>query len=335
MLVIFSLGVCTVDGGDCRGNGGLNFADTVVVDKSGSGNFTSVQSAIDSIPLNNRRWIKVQINPGVFVEKVTIPRGKPCIVLEGRDRSVTMITYNRHDQTDKSATFTSVPDNIVAKGITFKNSYNHPWLQKRALSNRQIPGVSQAVAARVLGDKSAFFECGFLGLQDTLWDALGRHYFFRCHIEGAEDFIFGTGQSFYEECSINVTACAFSSQLPYGYITAQGRQSSDDPSGFVFKGGEIFGTVRPYLGRAWGPYSRVIFQGTTMNSDVIPQGWDAWRFPGKEENFVYAEVDCKGPGSHTSNRVPWEKKLNPDQLKQFSLWSFVDQDGWLDRLPRK
>ncbi|KAL4339836.1 hypothetical protein GQ457_08G009330 [Hibiscus cannabinus] len=279
MLVIFSLGVCTVDGGDCGGNGSLNFVDTVVVDKSGSGNFTSVQSAIDSIPLNNRRWIKVQINPGVFVEKVTIPRGKPCIVLEGRDRSVTVITFNGHDQTDKSATFTSVADNIVAKGITFKNSYNHPWLQKRVMSNRQIPGVARAVAARILGDKSAIFRVRFLGAARY---AVGRSrppLFLRCHIKGTEDFI--------SECSINITACAFSSQLSYG--------------------GKIFDTTRTYLGRTWGPYSRVIFQRTTMTSDMIPQGWDAWKFPGKEENFVYAEVDCKGPGSYTSKRVPGEK----------------------------
>ncbi|MBA0602753.1 hypothetical protein Gorai_002922, partial [Gossypium raimondii] len=103
-------------------------------------------------------------------------------------------------------------------------------------------------AAKILGDKSAFFKCGFLGLQDTLWDASGRHYFAKCHIEAAADFIFGSGQSIYHACKINVTAGALSSQYPYGYITAQGQGSSDDTSGFVFKGGTLFGNVRPYLG---------------------------------------------------------------------------------------
>ncbi|KAH1032127.1 hypothetical protein J1N35_044301 [Gossypium stocksii] len=328
MLLTLSMRISIANADECTGNGGSKFAYPIVVDKSGGGNFTSVQSAIDSIPQENHQWVKVQINPGVYMEKVTIPKQKPCIFPEGQDRSVTTITFDAHNRTDESATFTSMADNIVAKGITFKNSYNHPLLLKHALSERKVLGVLQAVAARILGDKSAFFECGFLGLQDTLWDASGRHYFAKCHIEGAADFIFGSGQSIYQACEINVTAGALSSQYPYGYITAQ-----DDPSGFVFKEGTLFGNVRSYLGRAYGPYSRVIFQETTMNADVVPQGWDAWKFPGKEENITYAEVNCKGPGSDTSNRVTWEKKLTPSQLQQFSLSYFIDQDGWISNLP--
>ncbi|MBA0783324.1 hypothetical protein Gotri_001054, partial [Gossypium trilobum] len=220
---------------ECTGNGGSKFGYPIVVDKSDGGNFTSVQSAIDSIPQENHQWVKVQINPG-------------------KDRSVTTITFDAHNRTDESATFTSMADNIVAKGITFKNSYNHPLLLKHALSERKVLGVLQAVAARILGDKYSIFECGFLGLQDTLWDASGRHYFIKCHIEGAAGFIFGSGQYIYH---INVTTGALFSQYPYGYITAQGQGSSDDTSG-------------------------VIFQETTMNADVVPQGWDAWKFPGKE-----------------------------------------------------
>lgn len=58
--------------------------------------------------------------------------------------------------------------------------------------------MKPALAARIYGDKSAFFECGFEGLQDTLWDVQGRHYFLGCYIEGAVDFIFGNGRSYYE-----------------------------------------------------------------------------------------------------------------------------------------
>ncbi|KAK8620726.1 hypothetical protein V6N13_067192 [Hibiscus sabdariffa] len=120
-------------------------------------------------------------------------------------------------------------------------------------------------------------ECGFLGSQDTMWNALGTRppLLLPCHVEGAKDFIFGMFNKCYRWC-------IFFSQLSYGYITVQGRQSSDDPGGFVFKGRKFFDTVRTYLGRVWGPYSRVIFQRTTMTSDIIPQGWDAWKFPGKE-----------------------------------------------------
>ena len=58
--------------------------------------------------------------------------------------------------------------------------------------------VKPAVAARIYGDKSAFYDCSFTGFQDTLWDVEGRHYFKNCNIKGAVDFIFGNGQSYYE-----------------------------------------------------------------------------------------------------------------------------------------
>lgn len=72
-----------------------------------------------------------------------------------------------------------------------QNSYNSPP------STNRNP-MDTAVAALVQGDKAVFFRCGFFGLQDTLWDDHGRHYYKSCTIEGAVDFIFGNGQSLYE-----------------------------------------------------------------------------------------------------------------------------------------
>jgi pectinesterase len=80
-----------------------------------------------------------------------------------------------------------------------QNSYNLPFKQNINYGIK-IPGVgvAPALSARIYGDKSAFYDCAFLGVQDTLSDVQGRHHFFSCYIEGAVDFIFGAGQSFYE-----------------------------------------------------------------------------------------------------------------------------------------
>jgi pectin methylesterase-like acyl-CoA thioesterase len=53
------------------------------------------------------------------------------------------------------------------------------------------------VALRATGDFAAFYDCGFYGAQDTLYDHKGRHYFHDCYIEGSIDFVFGRGQSLY------------------------------------------------------------------------------------------------------------------------------------------
>ena len=62
--------------------------------------------------------------------------------------------------------------------------------------------IAPAMAFRALGDKQAFFYCGFEGYQDTLWDSTCRHYFESCYTEGAIDFIWGAGASFYEVVKI-------------------------------------------------------------------------------------------------------------------------------------
>ena len=58
--------------------------------------------------------------------------------------------------------------------------------------------IKPALAAFVDGDKAVFHQCGFYGLQDTLWDGPGRHRYTECYIEGVIDVISGTGQSIYE-----------------------------------------------------------------------------------------------------------------------------------------
>ncbi|KAK7843974.1 putative pectinesterase 52 [Quercus suber] len=267
---------------------------------------------------------------------VTIPPEKPCIFLEGSGRHVTIITHDDHDQTDTSATFTSSPDNVVASGITFQNSYNRALALNSYYSSMAIGDpIARAVAARIYGDKSAFFECGFVGFQDTLWDVQGRHFFKNTYIEGGVDFIWGSGQSIYMDCMINVTVGTMLPQGCMGYITAQRRESANEANGFVFRRGSVYGSGQALLGRAYGPYSRVIFHQTTFNNVVAPPGWGAWHYPGQEDKFTFAEVDCRGPGSDTSRRVNWMKKFSPSDLNPYTVSKFINQDGWLNKLPSR
>jgi len=67
-----------------------------------------------------------------------------------------------------------------------------------------------------------------------------------------------------------------------GYITAQGRNAKDDPGGFIFKECEISGTGHGYLGRAYRPYSRVIFIHSKFSDVIDPPGWSIWQQDGHE-----------------------------------------------------
>ncbi|MED6125738.1 hypothetical protein PIB30_071562 [Stylosanthes scabra] len=317
-------------GDDC---GGKDIVKTIIVNQHGASSnngtlFTRIQDAIDSIQVNNNRWVKIYIHAGTYKEKVNVPRNKPCIVLEGENRHKTIVTYGDHQKTDTSATFTSSPSNVVVTGITFKNSFNVRLGREIKDEIEEEGKIKPAAAARIYGNNTAFYKCGFIGYQDTLYDIMGSHYFKKCYIQGEVDFIFGNGQSFYENCIINATG----GELP-GFVTAQKRDSSRDETGFVFERGHVLGSGKVNLGRAWGVYSRVIFHGTYFESLITPQGWNAWDHVGQEDKFTYAEVNCKGPGSNTKDRVKWEKKLNYSDMQKFSLSSFVNKDGWIQNLP--
>ncbi|KAL2316712.1 hypothetical protein Fmac_030588 [Flemingia macrophylla] len=332
LILIISYFFCLGIAADC---GGRNISYTIIVSKQDKSTFTTIQAAVDSIKNNNDEWVKIHIKADTYMlyimipilqlcrEKVQIPKEKPCIILEGEGRQNTMISYSDHNGTSSSSIFISWPPNVILSDITFKNWFDLMGSQS----------IQPAPAAAIYGDKSVFFKCGFISYQDTLFDEMGRHYFKDCYIQGEVDFIYGGGQSYYEACTINATKTKNTTSS--GFVTAQCRFSESDPSGFVFRSGCVTGIGEVNLGRAWGPYSRVIFYGTYFSSIVTPQGWDSWDYAGQESKLTYAEVDCFGPGANTSERVQWGKKLSNSQLNEFSLSSFINQDEWLSNLPVK
>ncbi|KAJ8774009.1 hypothetical protein K2173_009440 [Erythroxylum novogranatense] len=306
---------------DAKSNGrrGKSFHYKVMhVDQSGNGDFNTVQAAIDSVPSDNKQWFCIYITAGTYREKVKIPYDKPYIILKGAGKKKTYIVWGDHESTVESPTFMSLADNIIAKSITFVNSYNFPL---NSNSNPRLP----AVAAMITGDKSAFYRCGFYSVQDTLWDEQGRHYFKRCTIQGSVDFIFGGGQSIYEGCAIHV--------LEGGYITAQGRTNPNDSNGFVFKGCRVSGKGPAFLGRAWRGYARVIFYNSMFEDIIDPLGWSAWNCVGHEDQITFVEENNYGAGANTTGRVKWLKKLSPGSMEQFTGMSFINDQNWIQKQP--
>ena len=75
----------------------------------------------------------------------------------------------------------------------------------------------------------------------------------------------------------------------YGSVTAQKRESVNKNTGFSFVGCNLLGSGQVYLGRAWGPYSRVVFAFTFMQDIVIREGWHNWNVPDRQRyrTFVW------------------------------------------------
>jgi pectinesterase len=71
-------------------------------------------------------------------------------------------------------------------------------LNSPVIVTSKVKQITQAQAARIHADQCAFFNCAFLGVQDTLYDDYGRHYYHNCYIQGGIDFKYGSGQSLFE-----------------------------------------------------------------------------------------------------------------------------------------
>ncbi|KAB5551488.1 hypothetical protein DKX38_008799 [Salix brachista] len=235
-------------------------------------------------------------------EKVAIPTYKQNITFQGQGYTSTAIVWNDTATSSRGRIYSGsvqvFSKNFVAKNISFMNAAPIP-----------SPGDvgAQAVAIRIIGDQAVFLGCGFFGAQDTLHDDRGRHYFKDCYIQvdpGAK--------------RIN------------GAVTAHGRASKDENTGFAFVNCTLGGTGRIWLGRAWRPYSRVIFSCTTMTDIIAPdQGWNDFYDPARDQTVFFGEYNCSGAGANMSMRAPYVQKLSATQASPFLSVAFIDGDQWL------
>ncbi|KDO72646.1 hypothetical protein CISIN_1g021162mg [Citrus sinensis] len=243
----------------------------VTVAQDGTGDYRTVQEAIDRVPLCNTRRTLIRISPGVYRQPVYVPKTKNLITLAGLCPENTVLTWNNtatkieHHQAARvigTGTFGCGSvivegEDFVAENITFENSAPE--------------GSGQAVAIRVTADRCAFYNCRFLGWQDTLYLHYGKQYLKDCYIEGSVDFIFGNSTALIEHCHIHCKS--------QGFITAQSRKSSQETTGYVFLRCVITGnggTGYIYLGRPWGPFGRVVFAFTYMDQCIRHVGWHNW-----------------------------------------------------------
>src|SRR5690606_26410165 len=113
--------------------GGVAWADrTIVVAHDGSGDYTSVQAAVDAVPENNSERVIIESRPGTHRERITVPKNKPMITFRGQDPETTILTWNWNAKTigpggkevgtsGSYSTQVNAPD-FIAENITFENT---------------------------------------------------------------------------------------------------------------------------------------------------------------------------------------------------------------------
>jgi len=276
----------------------------VVVAQDGSGDFPTVQNAVDHVmdralaPFAGR--VVIEVRPGVYHERVRVPADRPRITLRGSDAEKTIISFSVGARDVGGTFFSAVVDinapEFEADNLTFENTY----------------GVgTQAVAVSVHSDRAVFRHCRFLAMQDTLYAASGRQYYEDCYIAGHVDFIFGDAAALFERCEIRSRGA--------GYIAAVSKTMPSGADGFVFDRCRLTadaGVKDVSLGRPWRLYARVVYLDCWMGEHIRPEGWNNWNKPEAEKDSFFAEFGSAGPGGGMEKRVPWAHALTAAEAAQ-------------------
>ncbi len=300
---------------------------TLTVSKDGSGDYTTVQAAIDAVAEGETATIMVKAGTYEGMVKVGL-RTKPstkCISLIGEGMDKTIITAangknnigNGKDVRDYATLAVFAPD-FYAQDICIKNTGGK--------------AAGQALALHVDGDRSTFYRCKITGYQDTHRTKKGvRSYYKECVIEGATDYIYSGGTCWFEHCTLNCVAG--------GYITAPEDitvyTTAEDGTkiwlGFIFNectvtkaSGVSDNSV--LLGRCWGPDKcGSMFLNCQLNNIIKAAGWETMGGNDGTKSY-YAEYKSKNGTAlaDVSKRISWSHQLTDADYQKVNTWAKVD-----------
>ncbi|MFI2509186.1 pectinesterase family protein [Streptomyces sp. NPDC018972] len=294
-------------------------ATTLTVAKDGSGQYRTVQAAVNAVPANNASRVVISIKPGTYRETVKVPSNKPHVTFQGTggSRKDTVIVHNNAAGTRKpdgsgtygtsgSATVAVEADDFQARNLTISNDFDEG-------ANQSLSG-HQAVALRTAADKVFLDGVIVEGDQDTLLldtaakDRLGRVYVTNSYVVGNVDFIFGRATAVIDRSVITLKKRWDGTSA--GYVTAP--STAANRKGILIANSTVGGAVSDrtfYLGRPWhagGDASldpQTTVRNTSLSAAVRTTPWtDMSGFSWKDDRFAEYKNTGSGSGAASSNR---------------------------------
>lgn len=305
----------------------------ITVAKDSTGDFTSIQAAVDSIKSTPEI---IYIKNGIYNERVEIKLDN--VTLKGESAKDTIITNNYYARmimddgikrgTFRSYTFFVNANHFRASDITFENSSGFGL------------DVGQAVAVYAEGDDIHFKNCRMLGHQDTLFTGPlplkekepggftgptefakripGRQLYEDCYICGEIDFIFGSATAYFKNCELYAlnrnqkinsyyTAPSTYSNQKYGYVFDHCRLTGNCPDRTVM------------LSRPWRIYAKAVFLNCEMSGQITETGFSDWNKEESHDTCYYAEYNCYGEGYVPQKRPPYVHQLTEAEAEEYTM----------------
>jgi len=288
---------------------------TVATD--GSGDFTSIQKAIDACKAYPDQRVTIFVKNGTYREKLVVPACNTKLSIVGENAEKTILTFDDHfNKINRGRNSTFYTYTLLVQANDFR-------LENITVENSAGP-VGQAVALHVEGDRCVFVHCRILGNQDTLYGAgkNSNQFYVDCYIEGTTDFIFGEATMLFENCRIHckgdsfITAASTPEGKPFGLVFLKCQITADEK------------VQKVYLGRPWRNFARVAFLQCEMGAFIRTEGWQNWSKPESEKTTFFAEYGNTGVGAKTEGRVAWSHQLTANEAKKYEKTSIFALQNW-------
>lgn len=287
-----------------------------VVAQDGTGDYKTVQGAIDAAPTGRVAPYLIFVKNGEYEELVTIPQNKPFIHLIGQDKEKTVIKFliNNGGSSDVGYDYsTNNPSSktygkqaVVQVNSTDFYTENITYLNRWGVEQQSGP-MDLAMSSRA--DRQAFNNCKFRSYQDTWYtdvrNATDRQYVNNCLIEGAVDFYYGAGDNYVENSTFRLAR--------EGSVIVAPSHQAGTKWGYVLVNNTIDGKGGSNkLGRAWQNQPMAVWINTTLKTAIAPEGWSEWHIAPK----LFAEyntMDADGNAVDLNNRRT-TYKVDEDKL---------------------
>jgi len=315
VLIIFLISSSFLKGQDLQQ--ALNGKIDIVVAQDGSGNYTTITHAINSVAKDKATRTVIFVKKGTYIEKLEVESGINKVTLIGEDIDSTILVFN--DYSGCGRIYNGI---ILSKiGDAIGTSTSHTMYidsDEFILMNMTIMNnagdVGQAVAMNLGGDRTILIHCRILGNQDTFYTwGKGRFLMKDCFIEGDVDFIFGRGVALFDSCIINtnrstapITAAQTDAGWKFGYVF----QNCKVTANYTVNGVP--------MGRPWGENAQTVFMNCFLDKHISASGWSQWSSGDNHTTCFYAEYANYGPGSDTISRVNWSNQLSDAEAQNYT-----------------
>lgn len=300
-------------------------APQVVVAADGSGDFNTVQGAIDFIPERHAGRMEIRIRPGDY-EEIVYARNKSDLAITGAGRDKVRIHYRNNE------VFNPHPDNIGTNELAGTFPSRRAAMSLDNVSGIELSGVTVETTARgqaegllINGERNTVRDVTVIGDGDAL-QTNGSNYFERVKVVGGGDTILGRGAAFFKDCEIE-------SKGTYMWI-----RNTDASHGNVFvdcrfttrDGGKTdLARIPLNKGKAY-PHAEAVLINATL-SGIVPAGWG--EIGGDSSKVRFWEFNSRHPDGtpvDVSQRITASRQLDAvkdaELIKNYSSRKFVL--GW-------